>query len=92
MTKDELIENIIFVIENSYILFKGKLYRQIIGIPMGINCAPYLANIFLHVFEHDYIHGLIEANDFGTARKFLGLFRYQDDCIVFDDESNLKAI
>ena len=37
-------ECICFVIDNSYVAFKDKLYRQVIGIPMGTSCAPYLAN------------------------------------------------
>ena len=44
----KLINAINTVIENSYIKFNSKVYKQIIGTPMGKNCAPYLANIFLH--------------------------------------------
>ena len=36
----ELINAITTVIENSYIKFNSKVYKQIIGIPMGTNCAP----------------------------------------------------
>ena len=34
----ELINAINTVIENSYIKFNSKVYKQIIGIPMGTNC------------------------------------------------------
>ena len=56
---DDLIKHVNFIIDNSYIKFDDKCYRQIIGIPMGTNCAPHVANIFLHVFEYEFIDDLI---------------------------------
>ena len=34
-----------------YIIYKNCIYRQVTGIPMGTNCAPYLANIFLFMLN-----------------------------------------
>ena len=31
-----------FLLDNVYIRFGTKLYRQIVGIPMGTNCAPLI--------------------------------------------------
>ena len=53
-TKDEFLECIHFLIDNSFINFNGCIYRQVIGIPMGTSSAPHMANIYLHVYEHDY--------------------------------------
>ena len=36
---DDLINHVNFIIDNSYIKFDGKCFRQIIVIPMGTNCA-----------------------------------------------------
>ena len=33
-----------FRLDNIYIRFGNKLYRQIVGIPMGTNCAPLVAD------------------------------------------------
>ena len=55
----ELIQAVNFIIDNSYITFKGLVYKQIIGIPMGTNCAPHLANIYLHVYEYKYLCKLV---------------------------------
>ena len=33
--------------DNIYIRFGTKLYRQIVGIPMGTNCAPLVAALLL---------------------------------------------
>ena len=35
--------------------FRGKIYKQVIGIPMGCDCAPKVADLFLYCYEHDYI-------------------------------------
>ena len=64
---DELIDNINTIINNSYVLFQDNVYRQVIGIPMGTNCVPFLANIFLHQYEYDYLVKLVERNDVETA-------------------------
>ena len=29
----------------------SKLYRQIVGIPMGTNCAPLVGDLFLFCYE-----------------------------------------
>ena len=36
-----------FLLDNVYIRFGSKLYRQIVGIPMGTNCAPLVADLVL---------------------------------------------
>ena len=30
------------------------------GIPMGTDCAPYLANLFLYAYEFDFMNNLIK--------------------------------
>ena len=39
-------EALIYLLDNIYIRFGTKLYRQIVGIPMGTNCAPLVADCF----------------------------------------------
>ena len=39
-------EPLIYLFDNIYIRFGTKLYRQIVGIPMGTNCAPLVADLF----------------------------------------------
>ena len=33
-----------FLLDNIFIRFGAKLYRQVVWIPMDINCAPMVAN------------------------------------------------
>ena len=44
-------EALTFLLDNIYIRFGSKLYRQIVGIPMGTNCAHLLADLFLFCYE-----------------------------------------
>ena len=39
-TCSELCEAFTFLMENIYLQFDGMVYQQIMGIPMGTNCAP----------------------------------------------------
>ena len=43
---EELIQEINCIVDNSYIVYHGNVYRQKVGIPMGTNCAPFLAIFF----------------------------------------------
>ena len=38
--------------------FGTKLYRQVVWIPMGTNCAPLVANLFLFCYERDFMMSL----------------------------------
>ena len=40
-----------YLLDNIYIRFGTKLYRQIVGIPMGTNCAPLVADLFILLRE-----------------------------------------
>ena len=62
-SKDTRLECLNYLIDNSYVTYQGKIYRQVIGIPMGTNAAPQIANAYLHVYEYEYIKRLIEQGD-----------------------------
>ena len=62
-SKDKLLECLNYLIDNSYVTYQGQIYRQVIGIPMGTNAAPQIANVYLHVYEYKYIKLLIEQGD-----------------------------
>ena len=83
---DQLIECINFIIDQSYIVYKGEVFRQCIGIPMGTNCAPYIANLFLHAYEDNFIDKMVQQGRSHLAERLVNIYRYQDDCIVFNDQ------
>ena len=34
--------------EYIYVQFDGIVYQQIVGIPIGTNCDPFIADLFLY--------------------------------------------
>ena len=51
-----------YLLNNIFIRFGSKLYRQIGGIPMGTNCAPLVADLFLFCYERDSMLSLSDNN------------------------------
>ena len=51
-------EALVYLLDNIFIRFGTKLYRQIIGIPMCTNCAPLVADLFLFCDERDFMKSL----------------------------------
>ena len=51
-----------------FVFFAGKVFQQIIGISMGINCTLLLANIlvFLYFYEAEFIKSLISIGRNGN--------------------------
>ena len=49
-------------IGNIFLKFGECLFRQDVGIPMGTNCAPLLADLFLYSYEGDVSDSLIRSD------------------------------
>ena len=63
----------------------SKLYRQIVGIPMGTNCAPLVADLFLYCYERDFIDSLNHDNQADVIEAFNSTSRYLDDLLDIDN-------
>ena len=59
-----------FLLDNININFGSKLYRHIVGIPMGTNCAPFVADLFLFWYERDFMLSLSEDNQSDVIEAF----------------------
>ena len=62
----------------------NTVLRQAIGIPMGIDPAPFWANLFLYAYESNYMSDLI-ALDKVKARHFHSTNRFIDDLCTLND-------
>ena len=51
-----------FLIDNIYTMIGNHMFRQCIGIPMGTNCAPLLANLFLYSYEVEFLRSMKKSN------------------------------
>ena len=61
--------------------FGSKLYRQIVGIPIGTNCAPLVPDLFLFYYERDFTFSLSEDNQSDVIEAFDSTYRYVDDLL-----------
>ena len=50
------------LLDNIFLRFGTKLYRQVVGITMGTNCAPLVADLFLFCYERDFVMSLSDDN------------------------------
>ena len=72
-------ETLTFRLNNIYIKFGTKLYRQIVGIPIGTNCAPLVADLFLFCYERDFMMSLSADKDDDMIEAFNSTSRYLVD-------------
>ena len=78
-------EALTFLLDNIYIRFGSKLYRQIVGSHMGTNCATLVADLFLFCYESDFMLSLSEENQSGIIEVFNSTSRYLDDLLNIDN-------
>ena len=94
-TADNICKMIEFLIDNIFVHFGGRPFHQVIGIPMGTNCAPLLADLFLYSYENEFLDNMIRSGHWRLTRSFNLCYRYIDDLIVFNNKkfcSYLKEI
>ena len=70
-----------FLLDNIFIRFGTKLYRQVVGIPMGTNCAPLVADLFLFCYERDFMMSLSYDKQADVIDAFNTTSRYLDDIL-----------
>ena len=86
-TCEDLCELCGYLIDNIYVIFGSTIMRQVIGIPMGTDCAPLLADLFLHSYESTFMQNLMKnKTTFGLAKSFNQTDRYIDDLISLDNK------
>ena len=64
------------------------LFKQCIGIPMGIDPAPFWANLHLYAYEYKFIK-LLMKTDKRKAMKFRYATRFIDDEYNLNDGEDL---
>ena len=74
-----------YLLDNIFIRFGLKLYRQIVNIPMGTNCAPLVADLFLFCYERDFMLSLSDNNQADIIEAFNSTSRYLDDLLNIDN-------
>ena len=75
-TEEGIIKMLEILVDNIFVVFAGKVSQQVICIPMGTNCAPLLADIFLYSNEAEFIQSLLSAGKKRLASQFNFTYRY----------------
>ena len=70
-----------FLLDNIFIRFGTKLYRHVVRIPMGTNCAPLCADLFLFCYERDFWMSLPDDKQADIIDAFNTTSRYLDDIL-----------
>ena len=74
-----------YLLDHIFIRFGSKLYRQIVGIIMGTNCAPLAADLFLFCYERDIMLSQSDNNQTDIIEAFNFTSRYLDDLLNIDN-------
>ena len=86
-TEDDIVRMLEFVIDNIFVECGGVIFQKVIGIPMGTNCAPLLADLFLYSYEAEFIQtrALIKSGKRHLAKSFNFTYRYIDDVLSINN-------
>jgi len=84
-----------FLIDNIFVQCGGLVFQQMIGIPMGRNCASLLADLLLYAYETDFLQGLLKNKDRKLAETVVVLpqnnSRFGDYLhLIYPNELDLK--
>ena len=69
------------MLDNIFIRFGTKLYRQVVRIPIGTYCAPLVADLFLFCYERDFMMSLSDDKQADVIDAFNTTCRYLDDIL-----------
>ena len=59
-----------FLIDKIFVSFGGTLFQQVVSIPMGTNCAPLLADLFVFSYESEFLQNFVKDKKIHEARAF----------------------
>ena len=84
-SEEQVISILEFLIDNIFVSFGGLLFQQVVGIPMGTNCVPLLADLFLYSYESKFLQKLVKDKKINEARAFNFTYRYIEDVLSINN-------
>ena len=75
-----------------YVQFDGMVYQQIVGIPMGTNCASLNSRYILILLREGLMSDLQKSKRFDLIDMFNDTSRYLDDIFTIDNPEFEKHI
>ena len=83
-TQNQVKTMIHHLISQTFFTVGNILFQQTIGIPMGIDPAPFWANLYLYHYENMFVTKLIRTDRY-RGFKFKNCFRFIDDACTLND-------
>ena len=81
----EVCDGLKYLLDNMFIRFNSKLYRQIVYIPVCTYCIPFVADlIFVLRYERDFMLSLSDNNQTDVIEAFNSISSYLDDLLDID--------
>ena len=77
----DMMEILEFILDNIFVKFGDQVFKQVIGIPIGLDSGQDIANLLLFSYESNYVERISKTNMI-LARKFSLCSRYIDDLFV----------
>src|SRR5690242_10554922 len=78
------------LMQNIFVKVGQKIFRQRLGIPMGTDCAPFVANLVLYKMERDWIHKKLANNEYEKLAHFRYAKRYIDDLLLVNNRNQIE--
>ena len=85
-TIDKLLEALELILFNTHFQFNASIFKQILGIPMGVNVSPVIADLFLSWCEYCYMTKVVKT-DYALVKLLSYNCRYLDDICTINFES-----
>ena len=83
-SKNDVKKAFSYLLDNCFFCIGDSVFQQRIGIPMGTDPAPFMANLFLYTHERKFLLNL-KKTDLRRARRFGNVFRFIDDLCAIND-------
>ena len=94
-TAEQLSKMVDLLVDNVFVCCGGRVYKQDIGIPMGTDCAPFLANLYLFALEYAWVERMKAAGDRRSrtaARSLIDTSRFIDDLCILNGGDGVREI
>ena len=65
-TKEKVKGVLSFVMKHAYFPINNQVFQQVIGIPMGSDPTPFIANLFLYFYENKFLDKLKILDHYAT--------------------------
>ena len=88
LNKQQVFDLIDFVVDTAYFQIGTTVYQQVIGIPMGIDPAPFMANLYLYSYEYEFMERMTATN-YGVAKAYNKTHRFIDDLGTLNNNGRL---